>query len=1728
MALICLAAITALFNAPPLSAQRPVDARGAATTRQAKLPPQVVEAERFLARRGWRPGERAAGSLRQDARTASAEDLSQLRSQAQSSGTGNWLPLGPMALQSLSYGLVTGRISALALDPSDPTGNTLYAGSTGGGVWRSQNANTSNTANISFTPLTDDLLAISGAADASISIGALTVQPGGTGVILAGTGDPNDALDSYYGAGILRSADGGTTWSLIPGTSDGIYFFVGEGFAGFAWSTVNQNVVVAAVSQAYEGTLVNALGPNSSYEGLYYSSNGGATWSLATIEDSVGQIVQGPGVAFASPDGNAATSVVWNPVRKLFLAAVRFHGYYQSADGITWTRIADQPNSGTLSNLGYCPTNPSSTGSPDCPIFRGTLAVNPLTGDTFAWTVDIDNQDQGIWQDECAVSAGACASQNFTFSQQWDTAKLETNTLQGSATIENGDYNLALAAVPFALVSGASTTLLAGENDLWQIGCPVALGCQWRNTTNSTTCMSAQVGEYQHSLAWNIANPLEIFVGNDSGLWRSEDGINENSISNPEPACSPTDATHFQNLNGSLGSLAEVESLSQAGATPYTMMAGLGTDGTGGVKSNTGPTADWPEILSGEGGPVVIDPSDNSNWYVNNEAGVSIYACSQLTPCTPAAFGSDAVVTDADVGNDGQTMTAPAPFLVDPLSHAQLLIATCRVWRGPANGVGSFTALSPAGILGSGSSGATCDGNTMIRTMAAMALPASATLPNGGEVIYVGLYGTTNGGAALPGHVLSAIFNPSSSAMPTWTDLTPQSTNTGALNYYGFDISSIYIDPHDLTGKTVYVAVEGFPKPGINVQTVYWSTSGGAQWTAVKSNLPLSPANSVVVDPQDANTVYVATDAGVYSTRQIASCAVAANNCWSAFGSGLPDAPVVAISAAPASALVHNLIAGTYGRGIWIIPLWTAAEDVTTATATPALLTFASQAYGSVSKAQTVTLKNTGTAALATTSITASGDFSETDNCVNVSLAAGASCAIQVSFSPTQIGGRTGQLTINANINGGQLTVALSGTGVPSGAITLIPATVGFGGWVLGSTSTALQVTATNSGSPAVSFTSAVTGPFAIASNACGSSIPASASCNLMLTYTPLQVGAATGSLTFTDAAGTQTVALSGTGLALATDTLSPTLLSFPNTVAGQLSAAQTVTLTNKGGVSLTSVAISVTGAFQQSNACTANLGPNSSCTINVQFNPAAAGAATGTLTVTDSAADSPRTVALSGTGLAPPALSVTPASLTFAAQTVGQPSAAQKLTVSNTGGAPLANVGFQISGLSAASFSTGTTTCGATLANGAACTVQVIFTPAAAGGSTASLAVSSSTSGVAPVNVTLTGAGQIPAGLNVSPSQLVFPIVAAGQSSPSQTVTLTNTGGSPANSLTLSATPPFSLIQNTCTATLAAGANCSTGVIFSPSLNGPYLGTLTVASPSLASSASVPLSGTGGTPGSVLALPSLIDFPQTGVNLLSSPVTVTLTNPSGTASLSSFALAATAGFKLVNNTCPATLAAGASCTAAVEFAPTSAGPASGSLTVSSSALPTGTSIPLTGLGFDFAVTPSGTSSIAIANGQTADFKIVLTPLLGGQGVFTLACGALPPYSSCTFNPGSEGIPVNTTGNELVEIATGLDVTSAHIARPSRSTAWPALPLACGLLLLPLALRRRKALLLALVLLLTSLACGVSGCTESGGGLPLLPPPNTPGITPAGTYPIIVTVTANGVAHPFTLTLTVD
>jgi hypothetical protein len=1421
-----------------------------------------------------------------------------------------WQSLGPASVRSSNYGLVTGRISSLALDPGDATGNRLYAGTTGGGVWLSQNAGAANPAKIVFTPLTDNLGALDTAIDASISIGAVTVQPGGTGVILAGTGDPNDVLDSYYGAGILRSGDGGNTWSLIQSTADQQFSFVGEGLAGFAWSTTNPQVVVAAVSQAWEGVLVGADFPNKSYEGLYYSTDGGATWSLARITDLNGLDVQGPLDSFTQPDGNAATSVVWNKFRGVFIAAVRFHGYYQSADGMQWTRLAAQPGSNLTT--AYCPTRSNSTGSPDCPMYRGTVAVNPLTGDTFAWTVDLDDQDQGLWQDACAASGNSCTNSAIAFAKRWDTSALETRTSFGSATIQNGNYNLALAAIP----SGQDTILLAGANDLWK--CSLAMGCVWRNTTNATTCMSAQVAEYQHALEWNASNPLELFVGNDSGLWRSTDGIGETGS-----VCSSGDASHFQNLNGGLGSLAEVESMSAVGNSPYTMMVGLGANGTAGVKGASGPTAVWPEILSGEGGPVAIDPTNPAKWYVNDGAGVSIHLCSQAGVCTPADFGANPVVSSANVGGDGLMMTSPAPFLVDPVDPTQLLIGTCRLWRGPASGTGWTTANAVAPMFDGNQNSSYCNGNALIRSMAAMALQG------GGEIVYAGAYGSLNGGGSSPGHVLSTTMSASGNWSP-WVDLTtlnPVINDPLRMNYYGFDISSLFIDPHDPTGNTVYATVEGIPNPRQNVCVVYRLrlVNGALTWSNIRSNLTSVAANSLVVDPQDRNTVYLATDAGVYFTRNVSSCG--SSSCWSEFGSGLPASPVVALSAAPASTTPNVLAAATYGRGVWQVPLATAGIQLTTATLAPPAIDFGGQAEGSASSLLSATLTNTGGIVLAPTATVIggvnAGDFTiANDGCTGKQVNSGASCDVAVVFAPAALGDRSATLTVSANVQGGQLSASLAGKGLVPGMIKLIPAVLSFdtalsGPTEVGTISKPLSITVENTGGAAVAITSATTsGPFVMASNACGAtSLDGSSDCQLTVEFQPTTPGPATGAVTLIDGAGTQTVVLAGTGAAPPTDTLSTTSLSFPPTVIGQSSAPLTVGISNTGGLPLTSIAVSASGPYQVSSNCTTTLVANSSCSVSVVFTPTQPGTQSGTLTISD-ITNRGQNVSLSGTGVLPPAV------------------------------------------------------------------------------------------------------------------------------------------------------------------------------------------------------------------GKVQIVPAQVNFPMTGVGAASNPVTLTIMNPSDGAELTNLNLSVSSGFNLVSNTCGLSLAPGATCTSGVLFAPPTSGSRNGTFTVSSDALATSVTASLSGMGFDFAVTVSGASTVTVSSGQTASYTLGLAPSAGVSGSFTFQCGKLPSYAACSFNPSTENVAAGATGTEAIQITTG-QASSAQVVGPS-SGAGRALSLVFAVLILPIAWRRRK--LRFPVAFLAVLLLGFSGCSSSGGGSGGTPPPSSPTThnTPTGTYTVPVTVVSNGVQHGVTLTLVVD
>ncbi len=1268
----------------------------------------AVRAQQFL--RGRLTAASASGAQSMiEARAQQARMIEQQSLQPRLSGlSAAWQPVGPAQVASLNYGNVTGRVTSVAIDPADATGNTIYVGTTGGGVWKSTNAAAPATS-VTFAPLTDTLPVFSANAGAtvipSLSIGALSVQ---NGVVLAGTGDPNDATDSFYGSGLLRSTDGGITWTLIQFANAGTYSynFAGLGFAGFAWSS--SGTLVAALSQAAEGSLVNGVSGIGAVMGLYYSTDTGRSWQMATLMDG-SQTVQAPLAPGLNHGGNAATSVVWNPLRQRFYAAVRYHGYYESSDGIAWTRLAQQPGTGLTATA--CPVRSELQGSTACPIFRGALAVEPTTGDMFALTVDGANQDQGLWLDVCDAHGSGCSS-GVTFATQFNSSPLEAGN--GSTRILQGDYNLSLAAVR----SGSDTLLYAGTLDLYR--CSISAGCSLRNTTNTLNgCAApAKVAPAQHAVAVMATTgaPL-VYLGNDGGLWRSTDGVSETGT-----PCSAADASHFDNLNNGLGSLSEVMSFAQDPVDAGTLLVGLGASGTA-ATANAPSASAWPQLSAGEGGVVAIDPAQPSNWYVSTAAGVSVRQCTKGSGCSASDFSGSPTIGPVQVSQDSSLIDAP--WILDPSLTSELVAGTCRVWRGSAASGSSWSSANAISRMLGGSPSSACSAsNPVLRSLAAGGAASGATAAQnaGSQVIYGGMAGVLDGGGSLGGHLFGTTTAGTATGTTAWTDLaaSPVTNDTatgGRFNPGGFDVSSVTVDPHDQTGATVYATIMGFAGNGIVAPKVYRSVDGGAHWVDAGSNLPNAPANSLVVDPNDANTIYVATDAGVYVTTSITSCATA--NCWSVYGTSLPNAPVIQLEAASGmptgDGRVGELRAATYGRGIWQIPMLTAATAAQPGmTVSPASLNFASQPSGTASAAQTVTVTNSGSAPLSVSRLTVTGDFSETDNCISNSIAIGASCVVQVRFLPTAPGSRSGLLTVYGNVPGGQATVTLSGTATAGGSIVLNPVMASFPATAVGSSSAAINVTISNTGPATVALqTPVVNGDFAITANTCGATLTSQTGCTVAIVFRPTASGTSQGTLTVVDDAGTQTAALSGSGTLPATDSLSPLSLSFAQQQLGTASVAQVVTLTNTGDVALTLIAASTSEDFSVVNGCGNSLNGHATCSMSVIFNPRNVGPETGTLTVSDEYRT--QMVALSGVGVAPAGVSLAPTQgLSFAATGVGTTSLAQTVTLTNNGGLPLSIASVAVTGDFA--IPSGGNGCGVTLPQGSACAIQVVFVPTAGG----------------------------------------------------------------------------------------------------------------------------------------------------------------------------------------------------------------------------------------------------------------------------------------------------------------------------------------------------------------------------------------------------------------------------
>lgn len=834
------------------------------------------------------------------ARLAQSQDT---RLAATQSLSGNaWTALGPAPLASDAsgagqgdYNWVSGRATAVAVDLADPTANTVYVGGAYGGVWKSVDAGplSPNPANVTWQAVIDN--------QPTLAVGAIAIQPGNSdpakSLVLVGTGEANSSADSYYGLGILRSPDAGKTWTLISSDSTGTRPFAGMAFSKIAFSAAAPSLAVAATAGASEGILEGLEDPVTANLGLYYSTDNGADWTYATVQDGATAI-----------DPGSATSVVYNAGAGEFLAAFRYHGFYSSSDGINWTRLTNQPGAGLSTS--NCPPNPHST---SCPIYRGEIAVVPGRNEMYAWYVDAYDNDQGIW-------ASSNGGSSWT---QLDGAGITNCGDQFGCGTEQGTYDLVLAAVP----NGSATDLYAGAINLYK--CTITSVVPDCSGTGSNTFLNlthvygcppdfgsiAHVHPAQHALSFLLINSNTqdvMFFANDGGIYRALDGYTGLTTG----TCGGSNS--FDSLNQTLGSMTQFVSFSESASDPNIVLGG--TQGNGAAATALALiNSSWQAVNAGDNGHTEISPDNEAEWFVSNPPdslpGVNIFSYASGINCHTQDFQNHEVVSSATVGGD--TGAFYPSYILDPQNSGELIVGTCRMWRGPSTG-GAFTVLSHS--FDTGGDGICTGGEiNLVRSVAA----GGARDNNGfSNVIYAG----TNGfGPLIPtsptgGHVwvsTNAAGGPS-----TWVD------RTGAINPNNFPISSIALDSSDKSGLTAYVTIMGF-----HVSHVWKTSDGGGSWTDFTANLPDAPANAILVDPgpnPNTGTVYVGTDVGVFSSSTAAAS-------WTEVGpapnSGQPGyLPNVAVTALR---MFNNgtsklLRASTYGRGVWQFPLIVVPDFVVT------------------------------------------------------------------------------------------------------------------------------------------------------------------------------------------------------------------------------------------------------------------------------------------------------------------------------------------------------------------------------------------------------------------------------------------------------------------------------------------------------------------------------------------------------------------------------------------------------------------------------------------------------------------------------------------------------------------------------------------------------------------------------------------------------------------------------
>lgn len=910
-----------------------------------------------------------------------------------------WLFIGPMPSSAGSFAS-SGRTTAMVVDPRDATGNTAYIGAAQGGVWKTTDGGTN------WTPLTD--------SQPSLAVGSMAID-GSTNpsTVYVGTGEQSFSGDSYYGAGILRSTDGGTTWSQLGAST-----FAGpvSGCSGGGTACGGAFIGGLSIRPGTPSTLLAAVSLLFGNDGVYRSIDSGTTWTrVSTGVSAVASSVQyaTANIAYAGMNGN---------------------GVWKSIDGgATWNAA-----NGTGANV----ITTASTGRVEL-----SVALSDATGGTVYASVAASNGNlSGFYK---TTDGGT----NWTKIASFDA----TNNPNGLRDYCNPQcwYDNIVAVNP----TNANVVFVGGSAVQGFISKSVDGGTTW---TTATATGGIHVDE--HAAAFS-ASANVLYFGNDGGVWKTTD-----------TGTSPTGAT-WVNLNNTLGTTQFYSYFALHPTSVNTTIAGTQDNNTQKYDGTQTLNAAWTRVTCGDGASGVIDAFNPNLVYANcqriqilksSSGGGSGYGTAQTGIATDDAVDFIPPMV-GDLNPDAQNNVYFGTFRVYQSKNA---LSSWSVVSGDISGTGStisYMTVAPSdrGALYVGTNNGKIGRGAGLNT-----LDCAASLTCFTDVTGTGLPSRRISGIGVsysdPNRVYVTIAGFGSGESQGNSKKVFRST-TGGTNWTNISsnlpnviVNDIVVDP-DLA-STLYVGTDigvfrstddgaswstlanGFPRVAVYglklhrpTRILRAATHGRGFWdlyvpttaspvltiTPAAKNLGTQTLNQTTASQSvtltalngDVTGLSVGTATGDFARTNNCASTLAANATCTIGITFTPTAPgartgAVSITSSGSGSPQTLNLAGT---------------GLDPSTLLPDNVTF-SAVVGRTSPAQTVTFSNNSGSSVVVSSVTVPINYTRTHNCTTV--ANGASCTINVTFAPTGAGAANGSVAVTHSGPSSPKSISVSGTGV--------------------------------------------------------------------------------------------------------------------------------------------------------------------------------------------------------------------------------------------------------------------------------------------------------------------------------------------------------------------------------------------------------------------------------------------------------------------------------------------------------------------------------------------------------------------------------------------------------------------------------------------------------------------------------------------------------------------------